>query len=65
MKYKDAEEKARKLSIGNPYPVFLYVIDLADDVDYLVTADESYIDSQEFISFNGEVLAEFFDGVEC
>lgn len=65
MKYKEAAEKASKMSKERPITVFVYVIDLEDDVDYRVTADESYFYTPLFKVLNGEVLAEYYDGTEC
>ena len=61
----EAKNIAIKISTGKIIPYFLYQIDHEDGIKYELTAREDYICSAEFYAFNGHVIAEFYDGVEC
>lgn len=43
---------------------FLYEIDKDDERVFRSTAREDWILSEEFEAYNGQVVAEYFDGIE-
>ena len=66
MTLEQAIEKAKRISRAiSPYTAFVYEIDREDGRTYNATSDESYLDSDEFEAFNGETIAEYFEGEEC
>ena len=66
MTLEQAKEKAEKISAGLLIPVFLYSIDRGDGTrKFSCTATESFLYTDEFEAFDGEVIAEFYQGNEC
>ena len=65
MTLEQAKKRAEQVSSQMICPVFLYQITVNDHQEYKLTAMEDYLNTSEFRGFNGEVIAEFYDGTEC
>lgn len=65
MTREEAIELAGQMTEEAPITVFVYSLDNGEDRSFYITRDETYFQSDEFIAFEGEVLAEFYDGYEC
>ena len=62
MRKEQAIEKARKLSIDMDSKAWVIEIDHEEDTDYMVTAKEDFLYSNEFYYFNGNIVKEFYRG---
>jgi len=60
-----ALKDAKRISEGHALSLFLIQLDDGEEHAYFLTDDESFIDSDEFTAFEGQVLAELFDGLEA